>query len=335
MATGAGVWALCTVAAVSTVQRALALPVAQHPHDNRPSGMRPRPLRNGGEVAIIARMGNPVAEILGAAQRVIVSLLAFIVLVAWSGDADAGADQGHVEVHTFHSRVFDTQRTLLVWVPGRDSTATERLPLLVSFQGENLFDADGAAANNDWAVDDLLGREPSGIPRFLVVGLVSAPHAVREFATPGSRPDAQAPLLMRCLIDEVLPFVEARWRVSTQAAGRYLMGMGNSGWTAVYGAWAHAAVFGGALAFDLPDVDPQRTSWPLDPPQQPSPWLWLEQMTAERSRGSNSGVLAALRRGGDVHVVVAGPRASRPARLAAALRAIPVEPGRDADSHSR
>jgi hypothetical protein len=158
---------------------------------------------------------------------------------------------------------------------------------------------------------------------------------VREYATPGSRPDAEAPLLMRCLIDEVLPFVQAHWPVSTQAAATYLMGMGDSAWTAVYGAWSHTAVFGGALAFDLPDVDAQTTTWPLDPPQRPFPWLWLEQTTAERSRGSNSSVLAALRRAGDVHLVVAGPRASRPARLAAALRAAPVQPAADDESRSR
>jgi hypothetical protein len=281
-------------------------------------------LRHGTHSAIMLGMGTVSASrTYRDWSRAALLLLACAVIIAWGGDTRAGSDR--VEQHRFHSRLFDDERTLLVRVPeAPDSSRTSPLPLLLSFQGEDLFDVDVAAGDTEWAVDALLDRNPAGIPPFLVVGLVSAPHAVREFATPGSRPDAQAQRLMQCLVEEVLPFVEARWPVTRKASERVLMGMGDSAWTAVYGAWVHTSVFSSAVAFDLPDVEVTALDWPQREPEAPFPWLWLEQSTAERGRRSNSGVFAALQGAGVVRIVVAGPQASGPARLAAALRETPV-----------
>ena len=182
----------------------------------------------------------------------------------------------------------------------------------------------GEPCGDEWAVDELLSLSPRGIPRFMVVGVASAPHAVREYATPGSMEDAEGEKLMQHIRLEVVPFIEENWRIETEAASRYLMGMGISALTAVYGAWLHADEFAGAIAFDLPDVDTKQVRWQADEPPSGRPWLWLEQMSAERSRQSNSEFLSALQRHSDVQLLIAGPEASRPSRLAAALRATPL-----------
>ena len=231
---------------------------------------------------------------------------------------------GRIETHILESRLLESSRTLFVWVPdAHEAQPQRRFPLLLALNGENLFEDERALGGREWAVDELLAQAPRGIPPFVVVGVASAPHAVREYATPGSRPDAQADLLLRFLVEEVLPFLQENWRLEEDAASRYLLGMDNSAWAAVYGAWAHAGIFAGALAFGCPDVDTEVVRWPFAMPARGRPWLWLEQIPAERSRPSNSSLFAALRRGADVNVVVAGETASRPARLAAALRATP------------
>lgn len=284
----------------------------------RPPGV----LRNHEHIAIIPGMTRrPFHPVIPIRLRM---LLVTLLCAPGVTTVQAGEVQGHLETHRFHSEVFGETRTLLVWVPADHAADPDHpLPLLLALQGENLFDADQAAGGAEWAVDELLSRSPAGIPQFLVVGLVSAPNAVREYATPGSRPDAQAADLMRCLLDEVLPYVQEHWTLEPEATSHYLMGMNLSAWAAVYGAWAHTSVFGGALAFDFPDVDAEQARWAQAPPEAPRPWLWLEQTTAERSRNSNSTLLSWLRASGEANVVVAGPTASRPTRLAAALRATP------------
>lgn len=251
-------------------------------------------------------------------------LLAALQLLAIA-PAESSSVQGHLEKHTIASKVFGEERTLFVWVPESYVAAGEqRYPLLLAFQGESLFDAAVASGGDEWAVDELLSRSPAGIPEFVVVGIVSAPHANREFATPGSRSDAQADELLQHVLQEVLPFVEDHWRIEKERSSRYLMGMGLSALTAVYGAWVHAEAFAGGMAFDLPDVDTREVTWQEEAPVGGRPWLWLEQQSSDRSRQSNSTLFAALQRQSDVTLVVAGARASQPSRLAAAFRATPL-----------
>jgi enterochelin esterase-like enzyme len=254
-------------------------------------------------------------------------VVALVSLAIWllPRSAGAGSVQGQLHRQVIHSEIFGSDRQILVWLPPHyEDAPQQRFPLLLAFQGENLFDAAAAAGGDEWAVDELLWRSPAGIPAFIVVGLVSAPNAIREYSTPGARSDAQADLLLQHALTEVLPFVESRWRVDEDFAARYLMGMGMSALTAIYGAWQHADAFAGALAFDLPDVDATSLSWVDRPPAGGRPWFWVEQRSAERSRQSNSGLFTALQRHSDVTFMVAGEKASRPARLAAALRGTPL-----------
>lgn len=235
--------------------------------------------------------------------------------------------EGTLLEHTVHSKEFDEDRQLLVWLPNSyASQPATRYPVLYALQGENLFDPARAAGGNEWAVDELLVREPSGIAEWIVVGIVSAPHAVREYATPGSRPDAQGETFLRFMTQEIKPFVDKTWRTLPDAAHSYVMGMGMSALTAVFATWTRTDIFAGAIAFELPDVDTAIVLWPSQPPAEGTPWLWLEQRASDRSRNSNSGLFADFQRHGDVRILIAGPTASHPARLAAALRAIRLPP---------
>lgn len=237
----------------------------------------------------------------------------------------SGSVQGTLLLDSIVSTELASERQLFVWLPNSYGTATKKhYPVLYALQGENLFETARAAGGEEWAVDELLVREPTGIPEWIVVGIGSAPNAVREYATPGSRVDAQADVLLRFITKELKPHVDRTWRTLPDAAHSYVLGMGTSALTAIYAAWVHSEYFAGAIALELPDVDTAKVLWPAQPPAVARPWLWLEQRSSERSRHSNSRLFTDLQRHGDVRVLVAGPTASHPARLAPALRAIPL-----------
>jgi hypothetical protein len=257
----------------------------------------------------------------------LLALLLQLACAALSRPVSASPVEGDFHERTVQSKEFAGERQLLVWLPNSYAdNPTKRYPVLYALQGENLFDPARAAGGDEWAVDELLVREPTGIAEWIVVGIVSAPNAVREYATPGSRGDAQGETFLRFMIHEVKPFVDKTWRTLPDAAHSFVLGMGMSALTAVYATWVYTDFFAGAIAFELPDVDTSVVLWPSQPPAQPSPWLWLEQRSSKRSRNSNGSLFADLKRHGNVHLLVAGPTSSHPARLAAALRAIPLPP---------
>jgi hypothetical protein len=145
---------------------------------------------------------------------------------------------------------------------------------------------------------------------------------VQEHAPPGSHPGGRADVLVRFVATELKPWIDATYRTRVERGQTLLMGVGTSALAAVYGAWTRADVFGGAIALEFPDADTQSVGWSATPPAQ-RPWIWLEQKPAEKSRPSTTQLLADLQRHADVRVIIPGGGASRPTRLATALRARP------------
>jgi hypothetical protein len=160
------------------------------------------------------------------------------------------------------------------------------------------------------------------LPPALVVGVEAAPHALVEYAPPGSRSDAQGDVYRRFLERQVKPFVEARYRVRTDPQSTLLLGEGAGALFALYAAWSAPQVFGAAVALDVPDLDARATAWCAGEPPKVRPRLWFEQRAGEAARPSATSFLAALQRGADVQVVMAGRSSNRIQRLAAALRSL-------------
>ncbi|HKS77101.1 MAG TPA: alpha/beta hydrolase-fold protein [Terriglobales bacterium] len=142
---------------------------------------------------------------------------------------------GDLRLHVFESRVFRNQRYLRVWLPPEYEAEHNRerhYPVLFLNDGQNLFDKATAFGGVEWQVDETADRliRQEEIPGLIVVGI---DHAQRERMREYLPYRAMSPPVLRpqgkrypeFLIDEVMPFVFARYRI---ARGPENTGLGGS-----------------------------------------------------------------------------------------------------------
>jgi predicted alpha/beta superfamily hydrolase len=174
---------------------------------------------------------------------------------------------GELRLHRVRSRVFDNVRTLRVLVPdgyGAAENRKRRYPVLYLNDGQNLFDATTSVLNPmEWRVDETVrtlvtvGR----IPPMIVVGIDSAGRQGRfreyfpyvdEYLRP-PEPDPQGKRYPAFLVDEVIPFVETRYRVQRDPASRGLGGSSAGALAAMYAVVTRPGVFG-RLLIESPSI---------------------------------------------------------------------------------
>lgn len=169
--------------------------------------------------------------------------------------------QGRLEIVDMESRVFGNTRHLRVWLPiGYDEpeNGDRFYPVLYLNDGQNLFDASTALfGSGEWQVDEVaselqrLGR----IPPIVVVGIDNAGRRGRareylpypdEFLDP-PEPDPLGRLYGDFLAEDVIPFVERRFRVDQHRGGRTLGGSSYGALVAMYVAISHPGLFSSLL----------------------------------------------------------------------------------------
>jgi predicted alpha/beta superfamily hydrolase len=142
---------------------------------------------------------------------------------------------GGLRLHEFHSRVFRNTRMLRVWLPPQydaPGNETRHYPALYLNDGQNLFDRATAFAGVEWQVDETADRliRQKVIPPLIIVGIDNAQNArireylpYRSFHPPILRP--QGKRYPGFLLNEVMPFVQERYRI---ARGPENSGLGGS-----------------------------------------------------------------------------------------------------------
>lgn len=168
---------------------------------------------------------------------------------------------GDLRLHEFRSRVFENTRMLRVLVPGgydAPENRERRYPVLYLNDGQNLFDSATSVLNPmEWRVDETVRDLTAAgrIPPLIVVGIDSAGRRGRfreyfpyvdEYLSP-PEPHPQGTRYPEFLVDEVIPFVEARYRVRSQAARRGLGGSSAGALAAIYAVVKRPGVFGRLL----------------------------------------------------------------------------------------
>lgn len=164
---------------------------------------------------------------------------------------------GDLRLHEFHSRVFQNDRYLRVWVPrGYDSAenSARRYPALYLNDAQNLFDPATSFNGIEWQVDETADRliNESAVPPMIIVGIDNAgKDRVREYMPHRSH---QPPMLRvqgnrypNFLLKEVIPFVKRTYRI---AGGPDNTGLGGSSLGALislYTAAVRPGVFGRLL----------------------------------------------------------------------------------------
>lgn len=142
---------------------------------------------------------------------------------------------GDLRLREFHSRIFDNDRFLRVWLPPSyddPQNATRHYPVLYLNDGQNLFEPATSFNGVEWQVDETADRliREGVIPPMIIVGIDNPGNdRIREYMPHRSF----QPMMLRVqgsrypsfLIKEVMPFVARHYRV---ASGPENTGLGGS-----------------------------------------------------------------------------------------------------------
>lgn len=135
---------------------------------------------------------------------------------------------GNIQQHPdFASRVLGNRRDILVYLPpGYRRSRTRRYPVLYLQDGQNVFDAATAFGGNEWCVDETAQRlvEDKLIEPLIIVAVANTgDDRINEYAPTRGRIEEgkrkRSKGLLRqygeFLIDELKPFIDARYRTFT------------------------------------------------------------------------------------------------------------------------
>ncbi|HKY05927.1 MAG TPA: alpha/beta hydrolase-fold protein [Blastocatellia bacterium] len=168
---------------------------------------------------------------------------------------------GDLRLHQLTSRIFNNDRTIRVLLPaGYDDGANRnrRYPVLYLNDGQNIFDLATSLFNPlEWQVDETVDRliREKNLSPLIVVGIDCAGRRSRfneyfpyedKFLQP-AMPFPEGKKYPKFLVEEVLPFINAKYRTKT---GPYSTGIGGSSAGAVaslYAVIARPGVFGRLL----------------------------------------------------------------------------------------
>jgi enterochelin esterase-like enzyme len=166
---------------------------------------------------------------------------------------------GDLETVPFQSKVFGNTRMLRVLLPpGYRIQGSRQYPVLYLNDGQNLFDVCTSTFNREeWRVDETVAAliAAGEIEPIIVVGVDNAGRRLRpreylpypDDTLSPPEPQPQGKQYPRFLLDEVIPFVENRYRIRHGAANRVLGGSSYGAGAALYAATARPGSFAGLL----------------------------------------------------------------------------------------
>lgn len=173
---------------------------------------------------------------------------------------------GDLRLHSFTSKIFGNTRLLRVLVPdGYDAPANSnrRYAVLYLADGQNLFDpATSVFGPSEWQVDETVQRllAEGRIPALIVVGVDDAgrdaraheylpyPDTAAAHGYPAYDPRPQGKRYPEFLIDEVMPYINLRYRTLDDAAHTGIGGSSYGALISTYVVTARPGVFGLLLA---------------------------------------------------------------------------------------
>jgi predicted alpha/beta superfamily hydrolase len=211
-----------------------------------------------------------------------------------------GWGQTSVSYHPdFPSRLLPHARTISVWLPpGYGLEPQRRFPVFYMHDGQNLFDAHTAFAGNPWRADEVAEREVRAgrVPPLVIVGVANTPDRIAEY---GPRADGEdrARDYARFLVEEVKPFIDARYRTRPEPEHTGVGGSSMGGLISLHLCRWHPDVFGRCAAMS-PSLWWDRDSFlrtmtaEADWPQGSRVWLDV----GDRESGSRSNAAATMRR---------------------------------------
>lgn len=190
-----------------------------------------------------------------------------VVAAAILGCAHTAPPRSPSRVETFalKSAVFGNDRTIRVWLPpGYDDPAAVRQRFPVAYLNDGFAVFSAKTWNAPATMDALIAAR--AIPPMILVGIDNGATAVggspaqrtreyvpyRDLKSDPDTADAHGDRYPDFLINEVLPAVESRFRVRTDAEGRGLGGSSYGGVAALYTIVHHPGIFSRLLLESTP-----------------------------------------------------------------------------------
>lgn len=137
---------------------------------------------------------------------------------------------GTVRVHHYPSKATASLRRMHIYTPpGYDKDASARFPTLYLFHGSGDNDACWTVLGRaNWILDNLIAQGKA-VPMVVVMtdGHASSPASPQFAATDGT--NRRNAVFQQDLLEEVIPFVEANYRVKADRANRGIIGLSMGG----------------------------------------------------------------------------------------------------------
>ncbi|WP_211230522.1 alpha/beta hydrolase-fold protein [Inquilinus limosus] len=162
---------------------------------------------------------------------------------------------GDLRVVTLTSKALGSERQMLVWTPPGYSEASAPLPVLYLYHGFGDTVWSWVTQGRAPQILDNLLAEKKIVPMIVVIPDTETdiPAAVPEDFPGNTRrqtfytPNAMA--ADRELIEDIIPYMEAHYRVRTDAAGRALAGLSQGGYQALVSGLGHLGTFAWLATF--------------------------------------------------------------------------------------
>lgn len=192
---------------------------------------------------------------------------------------------------SFHSSILRNDRELIVYLPpGYEANQRKRYPVLYLHDGQNLFDgATSFTFGQEWRVDEaaqsLIGA--GKIEPLIIVGVYNAGKDRTNEYTPTQdarhKVGGKAEHYGRMLVEELKPFVDAKYRTLKYAKHTGLGGSSLGGLVTLYLGLRYPKVFG-RLAVVSPSVwfdNNHIVHYVEELPRRPRLRIWLDTGTNE------------------------------------------------------
>lgn len=198
-------------------------------------------------------------------SRISIAFLGLLLTVSFASAAPAQTPQctstGDLVIVPFASNVFPASRSLRILLPAGyrlPANRKRRYPILYLNDGQNLFDVCTAIFNREeWRVDETVDELVANgkLDPLIVVGIDNGGWQLRpkeylpyvdETLSP-SEPHPEGKLYPHFLLDEVVPFVEARYRVLRGPRNRVLGGSSYGAGIALFTVMNRPGSFAGLL----------------------------------------------------------------------------------------
>lgn len=161
---------------------------------------------------------------------------------------------GTLEFHDeFPSKFVDSSRRIAVWLPPKYAESDESYPVLYLQDGQNLFDRSTAAFGEEWRIDETVTQliETEKLPPLIIVGIWNTPQRNAEYTpTVDARFQAggRGADYLRCLVEEIKPFIDSRYRTRPGREGTAVGGSSLGGLFSLYAVCERPDVFSRCLA---------------------------------------------------------------------------------------